>query len=53
MILLGTNTSPYVRKVRLMLLEKNLPHTYLIDAPRDFCHHSAAVPCGLRQQKRQ
>lgn len=35
MILLGTNTSPYVRKVRLMLLEKNLPHTYLIDAPRE------------------
>lgn len=35
MILLGTHTSPYVRKVRLMLLEKNLPHTYLIDAPRE------------------
>jgi glutathione S-transferase len=35
MILLGTNTSPYVRKVRLVLLEKNIPHTYLIDAPND------------------
>lgn len=35
MILLGTNTSPYVRKVRLTLLEKNIPHTYLIDAPND------------------
>lgn len=35
MKLLGTNTSPYVRKARLVLLEKNLPHTYLIDAPRE------------------
>ena len=35
MKLLGTHTSPYVRKVRLVLLEKNIPHTYLIDAPRE------------------
>ena len=35
MKLLGTNTSPYVRKVRLVLLEKNIPHQYLIDAPRE------------------
>lgn len=35
MKLLGTNTSPYVRKVRLVLLEKNIPHTYLVDAPRE------------------
>ena len=35
MKLLGTNTSPYVRKVRLVLLEKNLPHAYLIDPPRE------------------
>ncbi len=35
MKLLGTNTSPYVRKVRLVLLEKNIPHTYLIDAPNN------------------
>ena len=35
MKLLGTNTSPYVRKVRLVLLEKYIPHEYLIDAPRD------------------
>ncbi len=35
MKLLGTNTSPYVRKARLMLLEKNIPHTYLIDPPRE------------------
>lgn len=35
MKLLGTNTSPYVRKVRLVLLEKNIPHTYVIDAPND------------------
>jgi len=33
--LLGTNTSPYVRKVRLVLLEKNIPHDYLIDPPRE------------------
>jgi len=35
MKLLGTNTSPYVRKVRLVLLEKDLPHEYLVDAPRE------------------
>lgn len=33
MKLYGTNTSPYVRKVRLVLLEKNIPHTYQIDVP--------------------
>ena len=35
MKLLGTNTSPYVRKVRLALLEKNIAHSYLVDAPRE------------------
>ena len=35
MKLLGTNTSPYVRKVRLVLLEKNISHTYLVDPPRE------------------
>ncbi len=35
MKLLGTNTSPYVRKARLVLLEKHIPHTYLIDPPRE------------------
>jgi glutathione S-transferase len=35
MKLLGTNTSPYVRKVRLVLLEKNLRHEYVIDPPRE------------------
>jgi len=35
MKLLGTNTSPYVRKVRLVLLEKNIAHSYLVDAPRE------------------
>ena len=35
MKLLGTQASPYVRKVRLVLLEKNIPHTYLIDPPRE------------------
>jgi glutathione S-transferase len=33
--LLGTNTSPYVRKARLVLLEKNIPHTFLIDPPSE------------------
>ena len=35
MKLLGTQTSPYVRKVRLVLLEKNIPHAYLVDPPRE------------------
>lgn len=35
MKLLGTDTSPYVRKVRLVLLEKSIAHDYLVDAPRD------------------
>ena len=35
MKLIGSNTSPYVRKARLVLLEKNIPHTFLIDPPSD------------------
>jgi glutathione S-transferase len=35
MKLLGTNTSPYARKARLVLLEKNIPHDYVVDAPRE------------------
>ena len=35
MKLLGTHTSPYVRKARLVLLEKNLPHDYVVDPPRE------------------
>jgi len=35
MKLLGTNTSPYVRKVRLVLLEKHIAHDYIVDAPRE------------------
>ena len=35
MKLLGTNTSPYVRKARLVLLEKNIPHQYAIDPPTE------------------
>lgn len=35
MKLLGTNTSPYVRKARLVLLEKKIPHTYIIDPPSE------------------
>lgn len=35
MKLLGSNTSPYVRKTRLVLLEKNIPHEYVLDPPTD------------------
>lgn len=35
MKLLGTLTSPYVRKARLVLLEKNIPHEYVIDPPQE------------------
>ncbi|GAB4122922.1 MAG: hypothetical protein Fur0040_03960 [Sideroxydans sp.] len=35
MKLIGSNTSPYVRKARLLLLEKNLPHEYVVDPPSD------------------
>jgi len=35
MKLLGSNTSPYVRKVRLALLEKNIPHEYVVDPPSE------------------
>jgi glutathione S-transferase len=35
MKLLGTQTSPYVRKARLVLLEKNIAHDYVIDPPND------------------
>ena len=35
MKLLGSNTSPYVRKARLVLLEKSIPHEYVIDSPQE------------------
>lgn len=35
MKLLGSHTSPYVRKARLVLLEKHIPHEYLIDPPTE------------------
>ena len=43
MKLLGSNTSPYVRKVRLVLLEKSIPHTYVVDPPREPGSLSARV----------
>ena len=47
MKLLGTNTSPYVRKVRLVLLEKSIPHEYLIAPPREQASQVArANPLG-------
>jgi glutathione S-transferase len=33
MKLLGSSTSPYVRKARLVLLEKNISHEYVLDPP--------------------
>lgn len=35
MKLLGSSTSPYVRKARLVLLEKSIPHEYVIDPPQE------------------
>jgi glutathione S-transferase len=35
MKLLGSETSPYTRKVRLVLLEKGLPFTYQVAPPRE------------------
>jgi glutathione S-transferase len=35
MKLIGSTTSPYVRKARLVLLEKNIPHTFLINSPHE------------------
>jgi glutathione S-transferase len=33
MKLIGSLTSPYVRKIRVMLLEKNLPFDFIVDSP--------------------
>jgi glutathione S-transferase len=41
MRLLGTDTSPYTRKVRLVLAEKGIPCTYVVDPPREA---GSAVP---------
>jgi glutathione S-transferase len=35
MRLLGTDTSPYTRKVRLVLAEKAIPCTYVVEPPRE------------------
>ena len=35
MKLLGSPTSPYVRKARLALLEKSIPHEYVNDPPQE------------------
>jgi glutathione S-transferase len=43
MKLLGSNTSPYARKVRLVLLEKNIPHEFINDPPREPGSLSARV----------
>ncbi|MDB5814003.1 MAG: glutathione S-transferase [Rhodocyclales bacterium] len=33
MKLIGSLTSPYVRKIRVMLLEKNMPFEFIVDSP--------------------
>jgi glutathione S-transferase len=43
MKLLGSHTSPYARKVRLVLLEKNIPHEFINDPPREPGSLSARV----------
>lgn len=35
MKLIGSNLSPYARKARLVLLEKNIAHEWIIDSPRE------------------
>lgn len=35
MKLFGSTTSPYARKARLVLLEKGLPHEFVVSPPRD------------------
>jgi len=35
MKLLGSDTSPYTRKARIVLLEKGLPHDYVVSPPRE------------------
>jgi len=35
MKLLGSDTSPYTRKARIFLLEKGLPHDYVVAPPRE------------------
>src|SRR5487761_2364234 len=35
MKLLGSTSSPYVRKARLVLLEKSIPHEYVVDPPTE------------------
>jgi glutathione S-transferase len=47
MKLLGTDASPYARKVRLALLEKNIAHNYVVDPPREPGSEAARVnPLG-------
>ena len=43
MKLLGSLTSPYARKTRLVLLEKNIPHDFINDPPREPGSLSARV----------
>jgi glutathione S-transferase len=47
MKLLGTPASPYARKARLVLLEKNIPHEWVVAPPREEASGVAKVnPLG-------
>ena len=47
MQLYGSETSPYVRKVRILILEKNIPCEFIIEGPADAAGHVAALnPLG-------
>lgn len=39
----GTLTSPYARKARLVLLEKNIAHEFIVDAPREPGSHVVQI----------
>lgn len=47
MKLYGSETSPYVRKVRILIKEKNIPCEFIIEGPADAAGHVAALnPLG-------
>jgi len=47
MKLYGSETSPYVRKVRILIQEKNIPCEFIIEGPADAAGHVAALnPLG-------
>ena len=41
MKLIGTPTSPYTRKVRVVLAEKRIDYEFVVDSPNDAGHPGA------------